>query len=70
MWETFENAGDVNSKNVRLQSDADTIFTTFHESRFLNPSLYIDGEPYHEPHYPDGHFSEDQMIADVCAALL
>ena len=55
---------------MRLAEDAVTIREKFKDERFRNPSLFIDGNPYHEPIYPDEHFSEEQMIADVCAALL
>ena len=35
-----------------------------------NPSLMIDRKKYRQPVYPDKHFEEEQMVADVCAALL
>ena len=69
LWDTFETAGDIESKNLRLDADAILIDKEYHDERFRNPSLFIDGEPYHEPIYPDPHFAENQMIADVCAAL-
>lgn len=53
LWDTFENAGDITSKNLRLDQDAMTISQKFKDERFRNPSLFIDGNPYHEPNYPD-----------------
>ena len=69
MQDTFLTAGDMTSGNTRIADDAKTI-EKFKEEKFRNPSLFIDGDPYHEPIYPNVHFSEEQMIADVCAALL
>lgn len=70
LWDSFERAGDINSPNKRLSADSDYIDATYDiKTKFKNPSIYIDGDPYNEPRYPDAHFSEDQVIADVCAAL-
>ena len=44
---------------MRLAEDAVTIREKFKDERFRNPSLFIDGNPYHEPIYPDEHFSEE-----------
>ena len=70
LYASFATPGDISSKNLLLSRDLEQINTEFRDERFRNPSLFIDGQPYHEPLYPDSHFSEDQMISDVCAALL
>ena len=72
LYNTFQVAGDINSKNNRLEDDLLRMSETKDHSMSLyrNPSLFIDDKLYHEPFYPDRFFSEEQMIADVCAALL
>ena len=56
---TFEVPGDVNSGNASLKANRELIDERFKAERFRNPSLFIDGLPYHEPTYPDERFSED-----------
>ena len=70
IWSSFEKDHDSNSKNTRLTADAEYIQNNFDAAtKFKNPSLYIDGLPYNELKFADDHFGEEQLIADVCAAL-